>query len=376
MNKFTPLAGALLAASLFLSAHAAGLEQVGSAQPNPALMKGYGVDVPVRTALRQVVPDGWELFVHKQAALPASLSWKVDEPWPSVLARFSAPSNLAVKIDWDKKSVFVRSAEIARNEAGAAAPAQPVVATLASAPSEQKIVALTGTSLSEALQKLQALHRAPFSWEAAPVGNLRIPAVTFRGLSVEDDLALLVRAIGMAPPVSFLVHRAGPVVRVMQPSPTGEHLRVVDVPFEGAVHALAGAAPAVASASTPPRAGATSAPGTLIREPAPAAAAAGTVRAAAPSVLAAASAPLILEVRRGEMLSQALGRFLRANGWNLVWKLGTEDDFENDGVDLRREGKTIAEVLTKLSLPQMGLRAEVFSSDRVVEITNTAPLAD
>lgn len=374
MYKLTFLAGALIAASLSFSAQAADLEQVGSAQPNPALMKGYGVDVPVRTALRQVVPDGWELFIHKSAALPLSLSWKVDEAWPAVLARFSASSSLAVKVDWDKKAVFVRTVEVARSEASAAATAAAAVAENPRAPvAERSTVALTGTSLGAAIQKLQALHRAPFSWEAEPAGNLPLPAVTFRGLSVEEDLGLLVRAIGPKPPVSFLVHRPGPVVRVMRPTNTGDHVRVVDVPFEGPVHALADASGQTVAAAglglTAP--GPTSA---ISGAPAPGAMPAAAGRPAA--ALAAAPSPLLLEVRRGEMLSQSLDRFLRANGWNLVWKLGTEDDFENDGVDLRREGKSITEVLTKINLPAMGLRAEVFSADKVVEITNTAPLAD
>jgi len=367
MIKSFSTAGVLIAASLLVSAHAADLEQVGTPQRNPALMKGYGVDVPVRSALRQVVPDGWELFIHKQAALPAGMSWKVDEPWPQVLARFSASSNLAVKVDWDKKAVYIRTPEIARSEAAAAAPVDkpaPVTASVQSGGgSDKNTVVLTGTTLSQAIQAIQALHRVPVSWEAPEVGNVRIPALTLRGLSVEDDLRLLLRATGLTPPVSFLVHRQGPVVRIMKASPTGEHLRVVDVPYEGVIHAAAGGTFTPPSASGKRPSLAASSPASLGAAPQPA-------------TLSPASGPLVLEVRRGEMLSKALDRFLRANGWNLVWKLGTEDDFENDGIDLRREGRTVTEVLTRLNLPAMGLRAEVFPADRVVEITNTAPLAD
>jgi hypothetical protein len=109
----------LLAATLLLAfsaANASFLEQSGTAPTPPAAMDTYGVDVATRVGLKAVIPSGWKLFVHRSVELPESLSWKVGESWVSVLNNFAKANDIAILVDWDKKSVYFRTTSLALQE--------------------------------------------------------------------------------------------------------------------------------------------------------------------------------------------------------------------------------------------------------------------
>lgn len=110
----TILAATLLLA--FSAANASFLEQVGSPPATTVAMTTYGVDVATRVGLKAVIPSGWQLFVHRSVELPESLSWKVEESWVSVLSNFAKANDIAVLVDWDKKSVYFRTTALALQE--------------------------------------------------------------------------------------------------------------------------------------------------------------------------------------------------------------------------------------------------------------------
>lgn len=110
----TILAATLLLA--FSAANASLLEQTGTPTAPPVEMKTYGVDVATRVGLKAVIPSGWQLFVHRSVELPESLSWKVDESWVSVLNNFAKTNDIAVLVDWDKKTVHFRTTALALDE--------------------------------------------------------------------------------------------------------------------------------------------------------------------------------------------------------------------------------------------------------------------
>ncbi len=101
---------------LSLPALALGLEQKGPPDASISTMPTYGMEVPARTALKSVLPAGWQLFVHQSAKLPETLSWKMGDPWPKVLADLATQRGLAALIDWDARTVLIRTEEVAVQE--------------------------------------------------------------------------------------------------------------------------------------------------------------------------------------------------------------------------------------------------------------------
>lgn len=99
-----------------LAAHATGIEQKGQPDTQLSTMPTYGMEVPARTALKSVVPAGWQLFIHQSAKLPDTLSWKLGDAWPKVLSDLSAAQDLAILIDWDEKRVLVRTNDVSVQE--------------------------------------------------------------------------------------------------------------------------------------------------------------------------------------------------------------------------------------------------------------------
>lgn len=94
----------------------AGLQQKGLPQADAGTLTTYGIDVPVRTALKSLIPTGWRLFVHKSASLPSAMSWKPGDQWTDVLNKAALSADLATLVDWDTKTVLVRNRETALQE--------------------------------------------------------------------------------------------------------------------------------------------------------------------------------------------------------------------------------------------------------------------
>lgn len=98
------------------SALAAPLEQIGTPDSGAAAMQTYGVDVPVKTALKALLPAGWQLFVHRSVELPPTASWTLGQTWVQALEAFARAHDQAVLIDWNARAVYFRSAEVALEE--------------------------------------------------------------------------------------------------------------------------------------------------------------------------------------------------------------------------------------------------------------------
>jgi hypothetical protein len=94
----------------------AGLQQKGTPEAKAGTLSTYGIEVPVRTALKSLVPTGWRLFVHKSATLPSSLSWKPGDAWTEVLSNAALHADLAALVDWDTRTVLIRTREVALQE--------------------------------------------------------------------------------------------------------------------------------------------------------------------------------------------------------------------------------------------------------------------
>ena len=107
----------ILAALALLSSSAfASVEYVGSPDTPIPLLKTYGVDVPTKSGLKSVLPQGWTLLIHRTAVLPEMMSWKPDDPWTQALEDVATDKDLVMKLDWVSKTVTVTSAKSALAE--------------------------------------------------------------------------------------------------------------------------------------------------------------------------------------------------------------------------------------------------------------------
>lgn len=98
------------------TAQAVGFVNKGQVSPAQSALSTYGMEVPTRTALKAVLPKGWQLFTHQSVALPEYLSWKVGDSWLDVLKNLSAKPDVAVLVDWDTQTVLIRSESVALEE--------------------------------------------------------------------------------------------------------------------------------------------------------------------------------------------------------------------------------------------------------------------
>lgn len=92
------------------------VQQKGTPELTAKPLSTYGIEVPARSALRSLIPTGWRLFVHKSAELPTTISWKPGDQWTDVLGAASRSAGLSTLVDWESKTVFIRSLEVALEE--------------------------------------------------------------------------------------------------------------------------------------------------------------------------------------------------------------------------------------------------------------------
>ena len=91
-----------------------GVTQIGQApqkQPKPS---GFGKDVQLLTALKQIVPLGWHAKLTGDASkidIYMTVSWRgTGETWIQLLEKMTQAYKFSILIDWDKKELSVAPA--------------------------------------------------------------------------------------------------------------------------------------------------------------------------------------------------------------------------------------------------------------------------
>lgn len=64
-----------------------------------SLAVGFGKDLPLVTALRQVVPEGYTYVMDDNIAVGKTVSWNGGQPWPVVLNKMAGDVGLQTQID-------------------------------------------------------------------------------------------------------------------------------------------------------------------------------------------------------------------------------------------------------------------------------------
>lgn len=119
------LALAVLAAVSSL-AQALPVEHSGAPAKNIAPIGHYGLDVSAKRALKALTPEGWGVYLHKDAKLPESISWSHTDTWLSALQTFSDRSGLRVEIDWDANAIYIKPPTMSSGAGPAKKPFAPL----------------------------------------------------------------------------------------------------------------------------------------------------------------------------------------------------------------------------------------------------------
>lgn len=294
MKSTAALALALGLAYGFLpgASFALGLEQKGQPQATVSSLPTYGLEVPTRTALKTVIPSGWQLFVHQSVKLPPAVSWKVDDTWPQVLGNMAASANLSVLVDWDSRTVLIRTLDVAvQEQATRAEIAQAATTPLPRFESQAK----RDVPASEAAQLVRVAGAETFATNvatrlvAAPVAPTLLPPAAAPAVAPAPAAQTFVEA---APPAQASTHATAPASGPVRPASAGAPVLMPALLSPQLAPALSPIALVTASAPAP----------AVAPAPAPAPAVAPPA-APAPDVAVAASKPEPMGPRAATVLS-------------------------------------------------------------------------
>ena len=86
------------------------LTYIGEPDADIPVITGFGRDLKLSEALKQVVPDGWHAFLKEDMATRAGapgVNWKGGRRWVEVLDVLANDQNLVIDVDWTKKHLYV-----------------------------------------------------------------------------------------------------------------------------------------------------------------------------------------------------------------------------------------------------------------------------
>lgn len=286
------------------AAHAIPLDHSGAPQANLNPMGHYGLNVPVKQGLKALTPDGWAIYVHRDAKLPASLSWQQADTWTSALQTFSDLSALPVTIDWNSRSIYIKPLGTAQAPADAVTPAT-LIADIGTKPSSEAAAksaplpeGVPSVSMEPVFRDVAVAHGFSVNWASDAVKAAAAPDVS--GLSAESAFRKLAAAIEGKASVTVDM-----TTKTIDVQPGAAKLTVKEVP-----------------------------------------------------------PTLVLAVREGQLMSTALAELSTKAGWTLRWE--ATEDFEAASAS-RIEGSDIRVILEK-ALPHMGLTADRYPDTKVIVV--------
>lgn len=85
------------------------LTYIGEPDKDIPVITGFGRDLKLSEALKQIVPSGWHAFLKEDmaGAKVVGVNWKGGRRWVEVLDVLANDQNLAIDVDWTKKHLYV-----------------------------------------------------------------------------------------------------------------------------------------------------------------------------------------------------------------------------------------------------------------------------
>lgn len=181
------------------TAGAASATFVGTPEAKPAIVDTVGLDVDAGAALKSIVPENWGVLVHKNSTLPPKLSWSEGKDWVTTITNILEPHHMNVKVDWNKKTVYVKK----QIEPVVVMPVlddvAPVKKTEEAKPEEFKLVFEKGQRLSASLDKLlqSSGYRGKYEYIINDTDLESEENSEFKGTSLKDVLDKALDKIGL-----------------------------------------------------------------------------------------------------------------------------------------------------------------------------------
>lgn len=219
MLRTLVVAMSLLAAG---ASHAIPLDHSGAPQANLNPMGHYGLNVPVKQGLKALTPDGWAIYVHRDAKLPASLSWQQADTWVSALQTFSDLTALPVTVDWNSRSIYLKPVGMALTPTDNGVP-DTLAAKQAPAPASKVAASAPSVSMETVFRDAAVTHGFSVNWASDAVKVAAAPDVA--GLSAEGAFRKLATAIDGKASVTIDM-----VTKTIDVQPGAARLAVKDVP--------------------------------------------------------------------------------------------------------------------------------------------------
>lgn len=85
------------------------LTYIGDPDADIPVVTGFGRNLKLAEALKQILPAGWHAFLKEDMAgqAPAGVNWKGGRRWTEVLDVLANDQNLTIDVDWTKKQLYV-----------------------------------------------------------------------------------------------------------------------------------------------------------------------------------------------------------------------------------------------------------------------------
>lgn len=106
-NSTTPPAASVSASPVVSASYSSShLTQTGTPVIG-APVKGWAKDVPLSTALKQVVPNGWKARKSGDVDLNQSVSWTGGKDWVSILSDLTSSYNFSANVNWNTREIYI-----------------------------------------------------------------------------------------------------------------------------------------------------------------------------------------------------------------------------------------------------------------------------
>lgn len=162
----TPRAGAKVGATAPGGFEFMALNQIGTPDRSVPVVTGFGRDLKLVEAIRQIAPAGWQTYIKEELASsqPRSVGWKGGRRWLEVLDILATDHNLSIDVDWSRRALFVGHRKAAQ----------------ASARASQAWEAKTGGTLRESVAEWAKRAGWQLVW-SAPIDYPIAAQLTFEG---------------------------------------------------------------------------------------------------------------------------------------------------------------------------------------------------
>lgn len=92
------------------------VSQIGVPEDPVSPVKGFGRDVPILHAVRQVVPAGWRGFSVGEVNVQRKIDWKGEgKSWVAVLSNIAESGGVLIQVDWNRKEINISADPSAKN---------------------------------------------------------------------------------------------------------------------------------------------------------------------------------------------------------------------------------------------------------------------